>query len=286
MRLSRFSLTIFGVSAFGLIAIALFLTKARRDSGQRISPAMETEAKPEVITLLHTNPKQSEIEAVEEVPRSDIPTIAEEMAMLESEPDPEPEFFNYYHYTDLDLEELHGILQEKGLQWPVPDPEFQDDISTHNLRVRELQALRRIESDPAGAIKYFRTQIGMEEDKMITRAWMDEWRAEKERGGGNGKSVFAEMLPNLPDQHFQNVVIRDVMQTPQPQQLSDSILRESETRPKETRMKVYALLADRGHLPSQHRERVLRELLEFTGFEGNSETPWSMTVDMILDRNR
>lgn len=179
--------------------------------------------------------------------------------------------FNFKHHLcqcqcDLDETRIMNALKKANLEWPrIPD-ELGSAAMEHNLRVREGEALQKIESDPMAAVAFMRSHIQYEKEKQLTLQAASPWRQSLRQDGVGDGRLFSEMLGKLPDSKFDVMVNENLELVEQSPSLRNTALEQSFKRPPEVRLKTLARLADRGLLRgSAYESQAMNELVSLIG---------------------
>lgn len=105
------------------------------------------------------------------------------------------------------LSKLHALLEDHGLEWPRGTLLTDDHILMSNLEILEAQTLPWIQKDPQKAVELMEQHIAREEEKLITREWMDYLRDSIDSQYQLPvDSVYEEVLQNIGDRYFTQVV--------------------------------------------------------------------------------
>jgi hypothetical protein len=207
-------------------------------------------------------------------PDAGLPSIEETLRAARSK------VFNFKHHLcqcqcDLDETRIMAVLTKLNLTWPRMQEELGSVTMEHNLRFREEEALRLVEKDPHAAIKFMATQIRYETEKSITTTAAAPWRESLREGGQGDSSLYAAMLGDVSDVHFDAVVNENLSLVAASRALQESTLENSFKRPPNVRLKTLARLADEGLLQgSPYRAKAEAEMLSLIGQPPVSSSSW------------
>lgn len=210
----------------------------------------------------------------DEDPDASLPPIAETLRAARSDD------FNFKHHLcqcqcDLDESRLMGVLTKANLKWPRIQEELGSVTMEHNLRIREEEALRLVDKDPAAAVEFMATHIRYETEKYITTTAAAPWRESISEGGRGDSAIFAHMLEKLPDTHFDSMVNENLALVAQSKSLQNVALENSFKRPQNIRLKTLARLADEGLLEgSQYQAKAQAEMITLIGHAPGKNGSW------------
>ena len=190
--------------------------------------------------------------------------------------------FNFSSRRVGDPGEFERILEEAGLEWPQVWDNLDDYIAFNNLRMREEQAILRLRNDPEGAVVFFETQLGIERDRHDTRRLREPWDESRRDGGPGDISSFETLVSEVPDLHFSRLITENFSSLVTSPAHINAAVRASWQRDEESRMPVFARLADEGLLESAPQGReALEELSEFV--TGAYDESWTGRVELALE---
>ncbi len=241
---------------------------SRSRGGQMPAPPFKTKvariARPASMTII----------SQDEDPDASLPPIAETMRAARSD------VFNFKHHLcqcqcDLDETRIMAVLSKLNLTWPRMQEELGSVAMEHNLRFREEEALRLVEKNPHAAIKFMATQIRYETEKWITTTAAAPWRESLREGGLGDSSLYAAMLGDVSDVHFDAMVNENLSLVAASRALQESTLENSFKRPPNVRLKTLARLADEGLLDgSPYQAKAQAEMTTLIGHAPGKNGSW------------
>lgn len=182
--------------------------------------------------------------------------------------------------------EAMAVLQAEGLAWPSRSFEESDSILSHNLSVREIEALSLVPRDPHRAVAIMEESITYEEEKFVTRFWQKELRSAVEANGGKiPPSFWSDMVKALPDRHFLTVLREQRTRLWGEQALVEAAIDASYTRSEESKHQALAILLDHGMVTeSEPVRRAFDTLTEFLGRPAAEEEKLVLAVQEMIDQ--
>jgi hypothetical protein len=215
-------------------------------------------------------------------PDASLPSIEETLRAARSN------VFNFKHHLclcqcDLDERKIMDVLVKANLKWPRIGDELGTVAMEHNLRVREEEAMRMVEKDPAKAVAFMDAQIRYEQEKRATLLAAAPWRESLLENATGDSQLFAKMLESLPDSNFDGMVDENLALVAQSRTLQEATLANSFKRPPHVRLKTLARLADQGLLEgSSYQQRAHAELVSLIGSVPAGNGSWLQEVAQKL----
>lgn len=207
-------------------------------------------------------------------PDAGLPSVEETLRAARSK------VFNFKHHLcqcqcDLDETRIMAVLTKHNLTWPRMQDELGSVAMEHNLRFREEEALRLVEKDPHAAIKFMAAQIRYETEKWVTTTAAAPWRESLREGGQGDSNLYAAMLGDVSDTHFDAMVNENLERVAASQALKESTLENSFKRPPNVRLKTLARLADEGLLEgSPYQAKAQAEMITLIGHAPGKNGSW------------
>lgn len=189
-------------------------------------------------------------------------------------------FFNFSCACCGDHLKYAKVLAEHHLEWPRIWDDLEDELAFHNLKFREEQAVFRILKDPHSAVDFMQAQIDLEKEKLDLRNKRQPWDESREQGGAGDLALFKDMLESLSGERREAILLENLPAIKDSPAHINAAVASASRSPRESRLLIYARLADEGLLAgSVGGQNALAELSAFTSQQTAShEIPFADLV--------